>query len=65
MVSGAMIPKGTPLVLSFYAMNRSQQNWGPDAEQWSPERWMGSASAKAYGGSKNRFCYSTFSHGGE
>jgi len=62
-VSGHVVPKNTPLVVSFYAMNRMQENWGHDAGEFKPERWIGSTEAKALGGSKDRFCFSTFSHG--
>lgn len=60
-VSGHVVPKNTPLVVSFYAMNRMQENWGQDANEFAPERWLGSN--KSLGGSKDRFCFSTFSHG--
>lgn len=60
-VSGHVVPKNTPLVVSFYAMNRMQENWGPDAGEFMPERWLGGN--KSLGGSKDRFCFSTFSHG--
>lgn len=62
-VSNHVVPKNTPLVVSFYAMNRMQENWGADAAEFKPERWLGSGEAKAFGGSKDRFCFSTFSHG--
>lgn len=62
-VCGQAIPARTPLVVSLYLMNRSKENWGPTAGEFIPERWLGSAEAKAYGGSKDRYCFSTFSHG--
>ena len=62
-VSDVVIPPNTPLAVSFYAMNRSTRNWGPDAAKFVPERWLGSNEAKAYGGSRDRFSFSTFSHG--
>lgn len=62
-VSKHVVPKNTPLVVSFYAMNRMQDNWGSDAAEFIPERWLGSSQARAFGGSKDRFCFSTFSHG--
>lgn len=40
-VSGHVVPGSTPLVVSFYAMNRIQENWGPDAAEFKPERWLG------------------------
>ncbi|KAM0704998.1 hypothetical protein Q7P35_007785 [Cladosporium inversicolor] len=62
-VSNHVVPRNTPLVVSFYAMNRMQENWGSDAADFKPERWLGSGEAKALGGAKDRFCFSTFSHG--
>jgi cytochrome P450 len=62
-VSGHIVPKNTPLVVSFYAMNRMQENWGPEAADFVPERWLGDSQAKSLGGSKDRYCFSTFSHG--
>jgi cytochrome P450 len=62
-ISGHIVPKRTPLVVSFYAMNRMQENWGPDAAEFVPERWLGSSQAKSLGGSKDRYSFSTFSHG--
>jgi cytochrome P450 len=62
-VLGTVIPAKTPLAVSFYAMNRCTRNWGPDAVQFRPERWLGSDAAKSFGGSRDRFSFSTFSHG--
>jgi cytochrome P450 len=62
-ISNHVVPKNTPLVVSFYAMNRMRDNWGLDAASFNPERWLGSTEAKALGGAKDRFCFSTFSHG--
>ncbi|KAI0779018.1 PAH-inducible cytochrome P450 monooxygenase PC-PAH 1 [Trametes elegans] len=34
------IPKGTVCQISVWAYNRLPQIWGPDAEEFNPERWM-------------------------
>ena len=39
-INGVAIPKHTSITLSPFAMNRSQAVWGPDAEEFIPERWM-------------------------
>lgn len=64
-ISDTVIPAKTPLVVSFYAMNRSTRNWGADADLFRPERWLedDEAKVKAMGGAKDRYGFSTFSHG--
>ncbi|GAB9473488.1 Cytochrome p450 86a2 [Globisporangium polare] len=37
---GTFIPKGTRVVLSFYASMRSKSVWGEDALEFKPERWI-------------------------
>ena len=39
-ISGQLIPSGTSVVVSPWAMNRSTAIWGEDAEQFRPERWL-------------------------
>ncbi|KAF8183391.1 cytochrome P450 [Pholiota molesta] len=34
------IPKNTEVVVGIMASNRNPEIWGPDAEEWKPERWM-------------------------
>ncbi|KAL8658978.1 MAG: hypothetical protein Q9202_007338 [Teloschistes flavicans] len=34
------VKKGTVLMTSFYALHRSRERWGQDAELWRPERWL-------------------------
>ena len=34
------VPKATPILIGLLASNRNTQLWGPDAEQWKPERWL-------------------------
>ena len=33
------VPKGTSVVISILASNRNRALWGPDADEWKPERW--------------------------
>jgi hypothetical protein len=37
------MPPGTSVILATLLMQRSQDEWGEDAEQFKPERWLGSA----------------------
>jgi cytochrome P450 len=62
-ISGQLIPPKTPVLVSFYAMNHMTEKWGSDAASFHPERWLGSPEARAFGGGKNRYAFSTFSHG--
>ncbi|KAJ7162851.1 cytochrome P450 [Mycena filopes] len=34
------VPRGTQLMLSIHAANRSPHVWGADAAEWRPARWM-------------------------
>ncbi|KAI0640269.1 PAH-inducible cytochrome P450 monooxygenase PC-PAH 1 [Trametes polyzona] len=34
------IPKGTPCNVSIWAYNRLPQIWGPDADEFNPNRWI-------------------------
>nr|POE62530.1 cytochrome p450 3a16 [Quercus suber] len=56
------IPKGTTMILSPWAINRSKALWGPDAEEYKPERWLPEGQA-GLGGSKGMFSLITFLHG--
>ncbi|RDW80276.1 hypothetical protein BP6252_04914 [Coleophoma cylindrospora] len=38
-VLGLQIPKDTQFVMSSYLANRSEKNWGPDSEEFNPDRW--------------------------
>ena len=34
------MPPRTPIVFAFYLMHRNEALWGPDAEEFKPERWL-------------------------
>ncbi|KAL2269467.1 hypothetical protein VTJ83DRAFT_1651 [Remersonia thermophila] len=36
-----LVPKGTPVRWSTHAMHRDKAIWGPDADEFRPERWEG------------------------
>jgi cytochrome P450 len=49
--NGTFVPRGTTMAYSAYCMGRSAKLWGPDAEQFRPERWLamqGPVDAYAY-----------------
>jgi cytochrome P450 len=39
--SPVFVPKGTEINYSVYVMHRSKELWGPDADEFVPERWQG------------------------
>jgi cytochrome P450 len=43
---GTFIPAGSAICLATYAMARMTQVWGPDAEEFKPERWIDTATGK-------------------
>ncbi|KAG2779171.1 hypothetical protein PC129_g5910 [Phytophthora cactorum] len=43
---GTLIKAGTRLVLSHYAMGRMATVWGPDVDEFKPERWIDPISGK-------------------
>ncbi|EAU85619.1 cytochrome P450 [Coprinopsis cinerea okayama7 len=34
------VPKGTKIWASILGINRMPELWGPDADEWKPERWL-------------------------
>ncbi|KAI8476126.1 MAG: cytochrome P450 [Monoraphidium minutum] len=58
-VRGVVLPKGTMVAQPFFALGRSPANWGHDAREFKPQRWLpggangganGVANGKAKGG---------------
>ncbi|KAI0318198.1 cytochrome P450 [Amylostereum chailletii] len=39
-ISEIMVPSGTFIHLNIAGVNRDPEIWGPDADQWKPERWL-------------------------
>ncbi|WEW58119.1 hypothetical protein PRK78_003586 [Emydomyces testavorans] len=56
------IPKGTVLSISMPAVNRNPELWGPDAETFNPDRWLGPGRANT-GGAESNYAFLTFLHG--
>ncbi|TLS26501.1 hypothetical protein PpBr36_05308 [Pyricularia pennisetigena] len=53
-ILGNFVPKGTRIFIGIWAINKSKELWGPDADQFKPERWLDdekTATATATGGS--------------
>ncbi|KAL2012161.1 hypothetical protein VTN00DRAFT_4879 [Thermoascus crustaceus] len=61
-IVGSPIPKGTIILLAPEAINRSTQFWGPDANEFNPERWMGPGRANT-GGADSNYAFMSFIHG--
>ena len=60
---GHPIPAGTTVVISPWAVNRSVTEWGEDATEFRPERWMEEARGVEAKGSLNSGNLMTFLHG--
>ena len=41
MMDEILVPKGTGIIIGILACNRSRAIWGPDADEWKPDRWLG------------------------
>ncbi|KAF8674711.1 Cytochrome P450 [Rhizoctonia solani] len=39
-ILGRPVPKGTQLVFAMGMMSRDKSEWGPDADEWRPTRWL-------------------------
>ncbi|KAJ5287371.1 CTP synthase [Penicillium angulare] len=61
-VLGQHIPKGTFFVISAELLNHMSELWGPDADKFNPDRWMGPGNAKT-GGAISNYAFLTFLHG--
>lgn len=40
LVNEILVPEGTIVLIGMLASNRNPELWGPDAEEWKPERWL-------------------------
>ncbi|KAJ9157641.1 Cytochrome P450 4A12A [Pleurostoma richardsiae] len=65
-ILGRPVPKGTRITVCLSAVNKSRDLWGPDADQFRPERWLpqheGDRRA-ASGGAESNYAFMTFLHG--
>ncbi|KAG8714346.1 hypothetical protein FRC11_008830 [Ceratobasidium sp. 423] len=44
-ISGRFVPKGTQLMFTTALMSSNKSEWGPDAQEWRPSRWLNSDGA--------------------
>ena len=61
-ILGHYVPKGTNIILVPAAINTATTLWGPDAEKFNPDRWMGAGKANS-GGAESNYAFMTFLHG--
>jgi cytochrome P450 len=64
-IQNEFVPKGTPVILSPWAVNCSPQLWGADAQEFKPERWINASDGKANqrGSADSNYSFLTFLHG--
>lgn len=64
-VAGQFIPKNTLIFVVPWAINRNPKLWGPDAEEFKPDRWIDKETGRATnnGGAESNFSFLTFLHG--
>jgi len=64
-INGQFIPKGTLFFIVPWATNRDPHLWGPDSEEFKPERWIDPETGRAnyMGGADSNYCFLTFLHG--
>ena len=56
------IPKGATIILCPWAINVDKEQWGPDADKFNPDRWMGAGKTNT-GGADSNYSMLTFLHG--
>ncbi|KAK2734503.1 hypothetical protein FQN57_001667 [Myotisia sp. PD_48] len=56
------IKKGTAVMLSPQATNHDHGLWGPTADVFDPDRWLGPGRANS-GGAESNYAFLTFTHG--
>ncbi|KAJ6072892.1 hypothetical protein N7467_010977 [Penicillium canescens] len=61
-LAGKHIPKGTLFIISPQILNRMEEFWGPDADKFNPDRFMGPGKANT-GGAVSNYAFLTFLHG--
>ncbi|KAF4772738.1 cytochrome p450 [Colletotrichum scovillei] len=69
MVLGTVVPKGTWVIMSPWAINRSRAIWGDRANDFCPDAWLtteeetGRVHVNNQGGASHAFSQMTFLHG--
>ena len=61
-IAGQYVPKGTKVVLPIWGVNTAVSQWGEDANEFNPDRWMKEGQANS-GGAKSNYSFLTFLHG--
>jgi cytochrome P450 len=61
-LAGKHIPKGTIFSIAPQILNRMEEFWGPDADTFNPDRFMGPGKANT-GGAVSNYAFLTFLHG--
>ncbi|KAF4548105.1 Cytochrome P450-like protein 56 [Elsinoe fawcettii] len=56
------VPKGTLIIMAPWANNNNYEQWGADAQEFRPERWLEQGQANK-GGAESNFSFLTFLHG--
>ena len=59
---GKPIPKGTFILVVPQIINRTEALWGPNADKFDPERWLGPGKANT-GGAVSNYAFLSFIHG--
>jgi cytochrome P450 len=63
-IAGQLLPKGTILMLAPWATNRNPELWGPNSEDFVPERWIDqNGRTTMNGGADSNYAFLTFLHG--
>ena len=66
-VQGQTIPRGTQVILCPWAVNRSTELWGKDANEFTPQRWIDgegeTAKPNNHGGAESNYSFLTFLQG--
>lgn len=59
---GKPVARGTYILITPQVINHSEELWGPDADKFDPERWLGPGKANT-GGAASNYAFLTFLHG--
>lgn len=59
-----VVPKGTKIFISAYAMQHSKHFYGPTAEVFDPSRWIDEdGKFNKHGGALDKYAFAVFGHG--